>query len=527
VKRHLWTAILAVLAVGGISSCGAGRTQQTIRPLASTGNVESALRRIKPLDTGGSRLLYLYERGLVLHEGGDYRASNEALDKAEALLDDLYTKSLSREIGGLMIGDYLVQYRGERFEAAYVHYYKVMNYLRLGDVKGAAVECRRLNHKLQLYQDAGKSFYVNDPFLQYISGLVYAAAGERVDADVSLRVARDSYRALGENYRNQMPRTLVCDLAANATAMGRLADAERYRADAECPEPSAGEAKGSLRLIVEYGHVPLKVEESLVLPIYRNEVHDGFDQNAYCRELSARRGHPVDHGREVEYLLKVAWPVMQPTPGGVDHARIRALPLDATVGAITPAHSPADTMAAEEGAVDGAAANSSVAEADAERDVGVGESAALENGLLAETVVASDLSALALKSFEEHQGEILFRAVTRSLIKYVASKKADEVGKEEAKDGKSKKGKEEKGKGAGHLLGTLVNLAGFATEHADTRCWSGLPERIMMAGLELPPGKYRIELELLGPYRQRVGFATLPEVEIAGGRSTILSHRVR
>jgi hypothetical protein len=56
----------------------------------------------------------------------------------------------------------------------------------------------------------------------------------------------------------------------------------------------------------------------------------------------------------------------------------------------------------------------------------------------------------------------------------------------------------------GHIVGAV---AATATEGADDRLWRGLPERIEVARIEMPPGKYNV----------RVGSLVLPDqIEVSG-----------
>ena len=48
------------------------------------------------------------------------------------------------------------------------------------------------------------------------------------------------------------------------------------------------------------------------------------------------------------------------------------------------------------------------------------------------------------------------------------------------------------------LIGLAVNLAGVFTERADTRSWFTLPGEIHLARLALPPGEYKLKVELHG-----------------------------
>ena len=175
---------LAGLAAGG---CSTYQTRSTlIKQAFEDSNYDSALQRIDEIDQGSSELLYLYEKGLVLHYQNQWEASNELFQRAELLLEELYTKSVSRELAALAISDNITKYRGESFEAIIINYYKILNYLYLGDLDGALVECRRVNIKLQMLIDAGETHFVDDPFVQYLTGMVYSAGGEMNDADVVL-----------------------------------------------------------------------------------------------------------------------------------------------------------------------------------------------------------------------------------------------------------------------------------------------------------------------------------------------------
>jgi hypothetical protein len=122
-------------------------------------------------------------------------------------------------------------------------------------------------------------------------------------------------------------------------------------------------------------------------------------------------------------------------------------------------------------------------------------------------VPVADLGAQVRHAFEEKEAQIVVRAVGRALAKYVATRKAEKEG--------------------GKLAGRLANVAAIATESADTRCWTTLPDRILMANGELPPGSYRLDVVLMGPDGSREGFVRIPDVVIRSDRATFLSYRVR
>lgn len=111
--------------------------------------------------------------------------------------------------------------------------------------------------------------------------------------------------------------------------------------------------------------------------------------------------------------------------------------------------------------------------------------------------VVANVGGMAVADLEAHMGTIVARTAARVAAKYIAS---HAVGKEN------------------QWAGLLVNLAGVLTEQADTRSWLTLPQNIRMIRLGLPPGEYRIELEILGPGGGVVERRTLTPVPVARGR---------
>ena len=462
-RRAAWAVCVGAAALAACScSTYVGKSIELRRQVAR-GDVDAALKTLEPLAKGGSRLLYLYERGLILHQEDRFEESNAVLDEAEKLLDDLYTRSISREAAALLTNDAVVEYRGQRFEAAVLHYYRTLNFLYLGDLENAAVECRRLDHRLQVFRDDPSSFYTGDPFLTYVSGLVRAAAGEPGEADVSLRNALAAYRADHARYDVEIPGVLLCDLARNATRLGASDEAVEYAKEGGC-EPSAPGA-GSVTLFLECGGIAYKGQTEILLPIYHTEITDDLDKVAFASTLASRRGWRPGQVEtiKVDYILRVAFPQLVPTPSGIAMARVEAFP-------------------------------------------------ALKEGVAARplqsctTVRAANWTRLAQESFAEDEAGIFVRATARAFLKYLATHQTE--------------------KKHGEVAGWLVNALGVATETADTRCWSTLPEQVLLARFDLPPGTYRLAVGVQG----RDGAVDLdfdiPDVVVRAGQNTFLSHRV-
>lgn len=448
----IWILCLAVLL--GVISCSSYVYQAVqTKNFLSHREYARALETVEKSDNGSSRLLYLYEKGLILHYANDFEKSNEAFAEAELILDDLYTRSLSREIGALFTSDTVVEYRGERYEAAFVHYYQILNYLYLDQLDAAVVECRQLNHKLQLFEDMGDSRYRNDPFLQYLTGMIYRERGDRVDADVSFRSALDWYQR-GEG--GAVPDILYQDLAAVARSFGDGEAVARYSANVrETAVPESGSPSGVLTLFLECGYIPGMVEESVSLPIYREDMKRDLDDDEFAGLLVRRHGEKERRSVKVDYWLKVAIPSMRAEPTGVQSARIITEDETRIVHVATP---------------------------------------------------AVDFSALAFEAFDQRKDTIFLKTVARALTKYLAKKKAEDK--------------------KGELAGWVVNIFNAATETADTRSWTTLPEKILMARLVLPEGRHTLTVHLLDEAGQLLDTVTVQDIEVIANKRRFMNYRV-
>lgn len=374
-----WSTRLAApiawsVAVACVAACSNYVSKSSeIRGALASDDYETALKAVEDIDQSNSELLYLYEKALVLHCQGDFANSSKAFTESELVLEDLYTKSVTREVTSLAISETIQQYRGDAFEAVYVNYYQILNYLRMGDIEGAMVECRRVNRKLQMLSDGGETYFTNDPFLQYLTGLVYELGGEREPAGVSYRVAAELYDGGQFAPVAPLPPSFFCDAAANALARGDREECDSYRSRGACP---AGPDTGRVSILLECGQVVRKLEASLVLPIFESDRWD--DNEKFAHDLSTRRG--VNYGREVrvKYWLKVALPALEVLPPRY-------------TGVVVRAH-------AQEGG----------------------------HGCESPAVVVSNVDALAEQAFREKESTMFIRAIVRALIKYLAHEEADE-----------------------------------------------------------------------------------------------------
>jgi hypothetical protein len=122
------------------------------------------------------------------------------------------------------------------------------------------------------------------------------------------------------------------------------------------------------------------------------------------------------------------------------------------------------------------------------------------------SVYVEDLDNQANRAYKEKQGSVLLRAIARALAKYLASDAASQ-------------------KDTG--LGTLVNLLGVVTERADTRSWTTLPRAIQAARLNLDPGKYKIDVDIVDGHGALLTHQSFDDVEVAADGLEVRRVRLR
>jgi len=98
----LLTILLVCAFFAGCATYGS-KMEET-RLLFSQGEYDEALKKLEKTESGSSKLLYLLERGMILHYASRYEESNDIFEEAEILAEDLYTKSVSKEVGAFLSG---------------------------------------------------------------------------------------------------------------------------------------------------------------------------------------------------------------------------------------------------------------------------------------------------------------------------------------------------------------------------------------------------------------------------------------
>ncbi len=370
--RLLFIPILCLLA--GCATYGTKVEQVQLK--FSQGKYEDALKKLEKTKSNRSMLLYLMERGTLLHYAGRYEESNKVFDQAEYLAEDLYTKSISREAGALFTSDNILPYNGEKFERALIHYYKALNYIHLKLPESALVECRKVTILLQKYADEaeGKSTaYSDDAFMHYLAGCLFEWQGELNDAFISYKKAESAYDKYMQEYNINSPSTLGKDLVRMSKRLRFSEEYEyyknKYNID-DTNDPNMDGETGELIIIHENGFAPRKASEELLIPILKaDKVDEKRDIIAFSGELRTRVNRRYEEV-DVEYILRVSIPVYLSNRPLIRYMKMKA------------------------------------------------------DGIEAKSEVVEDVEAIAFKNFNERMPGILLKTIARGVTKYITFRTA-------------------------------------------------------------------------------------------------------
>ncbi len=229
----LFATLIALLLLNGCATYRA-ELQSGLATLEQGEIKQSRAIFQKELKSGNDQLLRHLELGLLDHLSGQYQKSNQQLNQAELVAEELYTKKFSDMLAVALSNPRNGPYRGYRFEQVFIHYYKALNYLAMAFadpdqyqkfLDESQVEARKVDVMLNAisyetggYQEEGdskKSFfgkvvnsfnqltqgkidadkiqYREDGYIRYINGLIYELAGEIDDARISYQKAAEIY----------------------------------------------------------------------------------------------------------------------------------------------------------------------------------------------------------------------------------------------------------------------------------------------------------------------------------------------
>lgn len=256
----------AVLLLSGCASYS--QRFDAIETQLAAGNLPGALQALEKDRGNGQRdeVLYLLNRAMLLRMQGDYRQSNQALEQAKRLIDELDAVSLREQAASLTVNDTLKSYIGSDFERVLLHVYAALNYLQLDMPDEARVEILQLDVLLSLQADGQGDMQMEDAFARYLSGLVFEQQGEWSDAMIAYRRAYQDYQKYRKHLGVKLPHSLGLALLRMAEHLGLKEELRQYRKAFAIKQwlslPFLQE-KGEVVLVIGTGLAPRKREEAL------------------------------------------------------------------------------------------------------------------------------------------------------------------------------------------------------------------------------------------------------------------------
>jgi hypothetical protein len=129
------------------------------------GDVKSSIKFVKSEEffpEERSRLLKLVELGTLFYLNRDYYQSLKTFEAAQTLSDQLFTVSISKKVSSAVLNDNLDNYYGEKYERSMIRFYQVLNHYLL--YQNGVYEAHTIDEKDPKTQ-ANKSIIVPEKIL--------------------------------------------------------------------------------------------------------------------------------------------------------------------------------------------------------------------------------------------------------------------------------------------------------------------------------------------------------------------------
>lgn len=449
-----------------LAGCGTYATESArIKTELANGSAERALGVVGEVDDDD--VLGLLQRGLLLFYSGRNLEAAQTFDRAYTRIDDLYGRDYAKEALSFLTNDAQRDYTGYPAEQILLHTYASLAYLAEGDLDKALVEARRASTRLTFLEDLRieKKGYEDDAFAQWISAMLYAEDGDANACLVASRRAMAAFREYSTLWGQQIPANFVRDYTVWARQFNFPEEAlqleEEFGDIARLAQPPL-RGEGEVVLVYESGWVDHLEEARIDWPILEGD-EDIDDEDERARRIY-RRGSRAHYVGSSDVTVKYWLSVAMPTL----------------------VHTEPEWDTARLSALD----------------------------LVSGTEPVQPVSEIFTLTFEEGSTSRLLRTIARGIAKYTLVQSVREGKKKD--DGSREKNE---------VAGFLANLFTSATERADTRSWTTLPDAIHIARLALPEGTHTITVDVLDRSGRVAQTATYDAVQVVAGSRTLLHHR--
>ena len=256
-----WRIATVLVAAGMLSACVPNVKQQaSMHDLLHSGRIMEAANIVEQQDTSESDVLASLNKGMLRRMTQDYRASNRIFEKAKRRIEELYGVSVTEQLGAVTVNDTLRKYSGDRYEQVLVHAYMALNYMELGLPDSARVEILQADIKMKEWGEQPEE----DPFVRYLSGIIYEMLGEDDEAIIAYRKAVQIYRETTHKQNVGIPRQLRADLLNALHRQGRKNEYnQKLREFGMSGFKPAPRNQGSVVVVLNQGTAPRRSENAI------------------------------------------------------------------------------------------------------------------------------------------------------------------------------------------------------------------------------------------------------------------------
>jgi len=253
---------LTIASISLVGCMGLGSKAASMRVELEAGHVDNAYAIAEKEDSSEKEVLASLNKGMLRRMKGDYQGSNKIFEVAKNHIEELYGVSITEQAGALIVNDTLRSYVGDRYEQVLLHAYMAMNYIQLDDLDSARIEMKQADVKMMEWGEDPE----DDPFVRYLSGIIYEALGEMDQAVISYRLAKKTYESTTEKQNIGVPALLKKDLLRSLASAGfndelRILKKE-FKMGKFNPKPVV-KGYGELIVVLNSGLAPLREEVSI------------------------------------------------------------------------------------------------------------------------------------------------------------------------------------------------------------------------------------------------------------------------
>ena len=405
-------------------------------------------------------LLFYLDKGMLLQLGGSYAESNDCFEKAKQLSEEYFTKSVTTEASTLLVNDNVRPYYGEDFERALISVFGALNYILLNNPNDALVEARQVDHFLTTLQTnyGYNNQYKEDAFTRYLMGMIYENQNQINDAYISYRQALDAYDRGLKTYGVAAPRALINDALRTARQLGFTDEIQDImRTWGDTTEKPLPATYGELVVLDYNGFSAVKIETFFEIAFGRAWGYVGAYSVKGEEQEQVDQAGAIARSIVSDDQIRLAFPKYERVPSRM--TRFLAVPSDAPVDA--------------------------------------------------SSVVVDDISAIAEQSLDDRITRIRMRTIARAAVKYALvyniSRRVEKQSGNEA---------------LGWVTKKVLSAGSAAMEHADTRSWRSLPDKILMTRLPLNAGTHTVTVKCYDNSGTEIHSETIKNVNIKPGKKT-------